>query len=224
MTHLALIIGFLSADRAETARKNVEPKIRGYAHAAGIHFPPHQIMLRVLKDEKKLEVWGGNSAVSPLKRLVNYSILAASGASGPKRQAGDKQVPEGWYHVDRFNPNSAFHLSLGLNYPNASDRLFATAKDPGNDIFIHGNHVSIGCLAMGDPAIEEIYTMARQSKNKIAVLILPRKVMPTSGSNPDHQSLWTQLFAINSAFMRANILPRVTIDSDGRYRVRPNIQ
>ena len=220
MTHLALIIGFLSADRAETARKNVEPKIRDYAHAAGIHFPPHQIMLRVLKDEKKLEVWGGNSAAAPLKRLASYSILAASGASGPKRQAGDKQVPEGWYHVDRFNPNSAFHLSLGLNYPNASDRLFATAKDPGNDIFIHGNHVSIGCLAMGDPAIEEIYTMARQSKNKIAVLILPRKVMPTSGSNPDHQSLWTQLFAINSAFMRTNILPKVTIDAKGQYHVK----
>ena len=214
---LATIAG---SDREAIARVNVKSKLRTYARAAGVTYPPKQLMIRVFKGEKTLEVWGGNSAAAPLKRLASYCILAESGASGPKRQAGDKQVPEGWYHVDRFNPNSAFHLSLGLNYPNASDRLFATAKDPGNDIFIHGNHVSIGCLAMGDPAIEEIYTMARQSKNKIAVLILPRKVMPTSGSNPDHQSLWTQLFAINSAFMRTNILPKVTIDAKGQYHVK----
>ena len=214
--------GGARADREAIARANVELKIRGYAKAAGVTFPPHQILLRVFKEEMKMEVWGGNSATSELKRLVRYQVLAASGTIGPKRREGDMQVPEGWYSVSQFNPNSAYHLSLGLNYPNASDRHFATAKDPGKDIFIHGNHVSAGCLAMGDPAIEEIYTLARMSKNKVQVLILPAKTLPPAIANPNHQRFWSQLYAIDSAFIQNRVLPSITIDSNGRYTVRQN--
>ena len=216
-----LFLGYsLAIDHEATARVNVEAKLRRYAKVAGVTYPPSQIMIRAFKGEKKLEVWGGDSATAPLKRLVQYQILAASGASGPKRQAGDRQVPEGWYHVDRFNPNSAFHLSLGLNYPNASDRQLSTAANLGSDIFIHGNQVSIGCMAMGDRAIEEIYTMARQAKNRVAVLILPSKTMPAEDSNHDHRSLWAQIYSVNSAFTKSNILPKVSIDSKGNYKVQ----
>ena len=207
-------------DREATAHANVESKLRGYAKAAGVTYPPMQVMIRAYKSERKLEVWGGDSASSPLKRLVRYSILAASGTLGPKRQEGDRQVPEGWYTIDRFNPKSAYLLSLGLNYPNAADRKISTATNLGGDIFIHGNSVSIGCMAMGDPAIEEIYTMARMAKNKVAVLILPSKVMPAADSYPEHHALWAQIYAINSAFERDQKLPHVSIDRVGTYHVK----
>jgi murein L,D-transpeptidase YafK len=225
MIQFALLVGLLTtspahirSDREAIAQMRVEPKIRRYAKAAGVQFPPRQILLRVFKDEKKMEVWGGNSVSSPLKRLVSYSILAASGGLGPKRRAGDFQVPEGWYSVSQFNPNSSYHLSLKLDYPNSADRFLATSKDPGNDIYIHGNHVSAGCLAMGDQAIEEIYTMARMSKSKVVVFILPSRRLVESSQ--EFADLWGQLAAINASFERNHRVPKVSIDWKGRYAIK----
>src|SRR5690606_32704350 len=95
-------------------------------------------------------------------------------------------VPEGIYHVDRFNPNSKFHLSLGLNYPNASDKVRSDKTAPGSDIFIHGSNVSIGCLAMGNDPIEEIYAIATKAKtsgNKIRVDIFPFRLTEENLAN-----------------------------------------
>ena len=127
--------------------------------------PLSRIGIRVYKAERELEVWGASTPASPYRLIASYPIAAASGNLGPKRREGDGQVPEGFYKVDRFNPNSQFHLSLGLNYPNQSDRLLGDKSHPGNDIFIHGSDVSIGCLAMTDPVIETVYGLAERAKS-----------------------------------------------------------
>lgn len=207
---------FIDGDRAEMARQSVEPTLRAMIKRAGLAYPPKQLFFRAFKRERILEVWGAASATSEFKKLKSYKVLAASGKAGPKRAVGDYQVPEGWYHVDRFNPKSLFHLSLGLNYPNASDRIFATNPDPGSDIFIHGNAKSIGCLAIGDPAIEEVYTLTRAAKNRVYVLILPGRKNPAAGTD----FFWDQIFAINDAFEKAHRLPIVSIDRKGFYHVR----
>jgi murein L,D-transpeptidase YafK len=109
-----------------------------------------------LKAEKRLELWAPDAAGRP-RLIKTYPILAASGGAGPKLREGDRQVPEGLYAIESLNPNSRFHLSLRIDYPNAADRRRAQAEARtglGGDIMIHGSNVSIGCLAMGDPAAE----------------------------------------------------------------------
>ncbi len=173
-------------------------------------YPPKTLFIRAFKQEKELEVWAGTRK---LRLVKTYPILAASGVAGPKLQRGDRQVPEGWYHVDRFNPKSRFHLSLGLNYPNQADLVRSAGRDPGDDIFIHGSNVSIGCLAMGDPAIEEIYGVARDVKSRIQVLILPGRSFEAK------TKLDGQLAAINAAFEKKHFLPRVHISREGNYEL-----
>lgn len=204
-------------DKEVKARANVEPILKKYSKAAGIEYPPKQIFFRAFKDEKTLEIWGANSTTSKLRLLQKYRVLAASGTLGPKRQYGDMQVPEGWYYVDRFNPFSSYHLSLGLNYPNGADRVLATSTNPGGDIFIHGNQVSAGCLAMGNPSIEEIYTIARMANGKVRVLILPSRLEPEDRNN---SRLYDQIYAINQSFASAHRMPLVSIDANGNYKVK----
>lgn len=113
-------------------------------------------------------------------KLRTYAICYSSGKLGPKRRQGDYQVPEGFYFIDRYNPASNFYLSLGLNYPNTSDKIKSKASNLGGDIFIHGNCVSIGCLPMTNDKIKEIYWYAIQARNngqrKIPVYIFPFKM------------------------------------------------
>ncbi|MEL5995324.1 L,D-transpeptidase family protein [Hymenobacter segetis] len=118
-----------------------------------------EIMFRLVKTRMELEVWARNQGGGPFELLHAYPLAATSGALGPKRRAGDYQVPEGFYEIDRFNPKSNYHLSLGLNYPNAAD-LALGEPNPGGDIFIHGGEASIGCLPITDAGIEEVYLLA----------------------------------------------------------------
>ncbi len=140
------------------ARERLHP----YFTQAGIAYPPSQATLLALKAEKVLEVYA-KGADGTNHWIRSYRILAASGKSGPKLREGDHQVPEGVYPVESLNPNSRFHLALRVGYPNASDRAQA-AKEArthlGGDIMIHGSSVSVGCLAMGDEAAEDLFVLA----------------------------------------------------------------
>jgi murein L,D-transpeptidase YafK len=203
-------------DRDELARHKVMPHLQTICDQKGIKYPPSRLLLRAFKATKQLELWASNSPTNKLKLLKSYKILAASGKLGPKRKEGDRQVPEGVYFINRFNPKSQFHLSLGINYPNASDAVLADKQHPGGDIFIHGSKVSIGCLAMGDEAIEEIYTIAKACPNKVVVFILPQnKPAPNT-------ELWKQLDSINQQFERTGFFPKVTVDSLGNYQISTN--
>ena len=132
------------------------------------------VYFRAFKSEKILELYVLDTTNKYIL-FQTYPICAASGVLGAKRREGDTQVPEGVYHINRFNPKSDFHLSLGLDYPNASDLRFCDAAKPGGDIFIHGGCASIGCLAMTDDAIKEIYLLAQAAKEKGQSKIPDRK-------------------------------------------------
>lgn len=101
-------------------------------------------------------------ALQPRVLVRTFPICAKSGGLGPKTRAGDRQVPEGFYLLDRFNHWSEHHLSLGISYPNAVDRARARepGASPGGDIFIHGGCVTIGCLPIEDDPIEALYVIA----------------------------------------------------------------
>lgn len=152
------------ARTVESALREFGPKMRArFAPAcerAGIPFPPKRLTLLAFKEEKVLEI-SGAGARGGFKKLASYPVLAASGGPGPKRREGDRQVPEGFYNLTALNPNSAYHLSIRVDYPNAEDIANRTVEreSMGGDIYIHGNAKSIGCLAMGDPAIEEIWPL-----------------------------------------------------------------
>ncbi len=143
-------------DRVERAYRLAGDQVQVLCEKAKITYPPKRIFIRVFKAERQLEVWGSNGGTQPFVLVHTYPIAGMSGALGPKRKEGDLQVPEGFYLIDRFNPQSRFRLSLGLNYPNASDRKRSDAQRPGGDIFIHGDNRSIGCLAMTDSKIDQI--------------------------------------------------------------------
>jgi len=144
--------------------------------AAEAAWPPGQLDLLAFKLEKRLEAYVPGKGGRPVF-LKAYPILAASGSLGPKLREGDLQVPEGIYRVEYLNPNSRFHLSMKLDYPNADDRNQARAEGRtrlGGDIMIHGNQVSIGCLAVGDPAAEDLFVLAALAGvDRVRVLIAP---------------------------------------------------
>jgi murein L,D-transpeptidase YafK len=139
--------------------------------AAGPRWPPSckarhldsarlELFFRLVKTHRALEVWARNQGDAAFQQLRSYPLAAISGTLGPKRRAGDGQVPEGFYTIDRFNPQSAYHLSLGLDYPTANDILATGLADPGGDIFLHGSNVTDGCLPLTDAGIDEVYLLA----------------------------------------------------------------
>jgi murein L,D-transpeptidase YafK len=142
-----------------------QASVRAACKEKGVEFPPSRIVLLGLKQERRLEVYVGR-AQGPLCKLFSYPILAASGELGPKLREGDRQVPEGVYALESLNPNSRFHVALRVGYPNALDTALARRDgrtELGGDIMIHGGAASIGCLAMGDTAIEEIFVLVAEA-------------------------------------------------------------
>ena len=166
------------------ARKRLEPHFR----RAGVAYPPKDIAFLVFKKERRLALWARSGG--DWRFIRDYPILAASGHAGPKLRQGDSQVPEGVYRIEHLNPNSSYHLSMKVSYPNAFDRQMAKQDgrtNLGGDIFVHGKAVSIGCVALGDPAIEELFTLvARTGASKVRVIIAPNDLR-TAGAviHPD---------------------------------------
>ncbi len=152
-----------------------------YFKNASVSFPPKKVTLLALKQERKLEVWAQDDAAgageAPYVFIRDYDIRRASGVAGPKLREGDRQVPEGFYEIEGLNPNSSYHLSMKLNYPNSFDLRHARAEgrtEPGSNIFIHGKAQSVGCLAMGDEVIEELFVLtALAGRENVKVVIAP---------------------------------------------------
>ncbi len=159
-----------------------------------LSYPPSQLTLLVLKHEQILEIWVQDPRGMPVL-IKTYPVKAMSGKLGPKLMEGDNQVPEGIYAIESLNPNSAFHVSLRLNYPNEFDRLQARSelRNPGGDIMIHGDAVSIGCVAMGDEAAEELFVLAADTGvPNIKVILSPvdfRKQPDLAMPQPS-QAIW----------------------------------
>jgi murein L,D-transpeptidase YafK len=167
---------FTISDRLEQFGKSAHSRLSPYFDAAEVSYPPKSIVLVGLKQEKRLELYAGE-AREDVRFIRSYPVIAASGHLGPKLRQGDLQVPEGLYEIELLNPNSSYHLSLRVSYPNEFDRNMGERdgrSDLGGDIYIHGRNFSIGCLAMGDPTIEELFVLAAEAGHRnIDVILSP---------------------------------------------------
>lgn len=189
MTVTLALIGTVGSilGQAEAGRRTVADRVKQYGDAArarllprfsreDAEYPPSALVFVGLKQEKLLEVYA-KGRTNTFRLIHSYPILAASGTAGPKLREGDRQVPEGIYAIESLNPNSRYHLSLRVNYPNAFDRAQAAKEGRtrlGGDIMIHGKAVSIGCLAMGDEAVEDLFVLAADTGLKnISVILAP---------------------------------------------------
>ena len=150
-----------------------------------------RVELACFKGERRVDVYIDGS------HWRSFPIAAASGHPGPKLRAGDRQVPEGVYTIDAVNPNSSFHLSLRISYPNADDRARSAAlgiTDPGGDIYIHGKESSIGCVAIGDDAIEQVFYVANLvDPRSVEVVIAPVDLRRATDGLPEQPELYAQI-------------------------------
>lgn len=189
------------------------------------------IYLRAFKESSELELWAWSPKTKRWSLITTYHICKKSGVLGPKRAEGDEQVPEGFYHVSRFNPLSNYHLSLGINYPNRSDRVFANKQHPGGDVFIHGSCVTIGCLPLTDEFIKEVYIACVEAKacgqKEIPVHIFPYRMNDRNHKaqcaahfkNPKLCAFWNNMKEGYDYFEQKKSVPNFTVDQQGRYRI-----
>ena len=177
-----------------------------------------------------MELWAANSGDAPFELVKTYEVCAMSGDVGPKRKQGDLQVPEGFYHINHFNPWSKYHLSLKVSYPNGSDRKLSPHSDLGGDIYIHGSCASLGCVSITDPYIKEIYWLSAQVKDhqyRIPVHIFPARLSPFKYKllkylyKNDRQMLafWKNLKSGYDYFEKNRQIPKITVRQDGSYAV-----
>jgi len=216
--------------RVRTAFQEKDNQLRSLFADRGISYPPQKLFIRVFKREKILEVWVFSTTDAVFKLVKSYPICHTSGNLGPKRREGDLQIPEGFYHIDRFNPKSNFYLSLGINYPNQADKILGRKGQLGGDIFIHGGCVTIGCIPITDKYIKEVYWLAVQAKSnghaKIPVHIFPAKLDDRTMARlkntfPNGDTLinfWKNLKIGYNWFERSQKLPTISINRDGTYQ------
>ena len=126
--------------RVRTAYNEKFEALRSEIDTLGI--ADFDLFIRAFKEDKLLEVWIKDKNAEQFQLFRTYDICSSSGKLGPKRRRGDLQIPEGFYHINIFNPSSSFYLSLGINYPNSSDRILSEYTNLGGEIFIHGSCVT----------------------------------------------------------------------------------
>ena len=163
-------------DRVAQYGPSARARLLPFFAAAGVPYPPSRFLLLGLKQERELQLYAAGPA-QPLAFIRSFAILGASGGLGPKLREGDRQVPEGVYAITYLNPNSIAHLALALGYPNEFDRAYA-AEDGresailGGDIMIHGGSGSVGCLAIGDQAAEDLFVLAADTGFEHGVVVV----------------------------------------------------
>ncbi|MER3499327.1 MAG: hypothetical protein C4308_12200 [Chitinophagaceae bacterium] len=154
-----------SLPRPSEALARKEDTLRKQFEAKKLQWPAKYIYIRSFKYDSQLEIWVKNNIKDPFQLFKTYKVCALAGTLGPKRMEDDYQVPEGFYYINEFNPKSTYYLSLGINYPNASDRILSDSLRPGGEIYIHGSCVTVGCIPLTDSQIDEVYILAAHAKN-----------------------------------------------------------
>lgn len=216
-------------DRLKQAEKRVGPTLSGLLSSLPVHPKKVVLYLRAFKAERELEAWVKEKGKEEWILLKTYPFCSSSGTLGPKRREGDRQIPEGIYYIDRFNPRSKYHLSLGLNYPNAADQILGDPDMPGSDIFIHGGCRTVGCIAITDPGIEEVYLLAEWARTNgqqlIPVHLFPFRYSASNWQQNEalyhqHVFLWRQLEAVYQYFENRHSLPDISIGEEGVYYLK----
>jgi murein L,D-transpeptidase YafK len=219
--------------RVRTASKEKDEVLRQRFNEKGLSYPPRAILLRAFKQEAALELWATEAEDKPYVLVHEYRICTSSGTLGPKRRFGDEQVPEGFYELDWFNPQSNFFLSLHISYPNASDRILGSHQNPGGDIFLHGNCASIGCIPITDDGIKEVYWLAvlvhNQNRQNLPIEIFPARLTDDglkalTLAHPHQAPLiafWSNLKKGYDLFEKNHRVPHYNTRTDGAYAFSP---
>ncbi|MBL7729585.1 MAG: L,D-transpeptidase family protein [Chitinophagaceae bacterium] len=152
--------------RPSEALQRKEDTLQKQFQAKKLEWPAKYIYIRSFKYDSQLEVWVKNNIKEQFQLFKTYRVCALAGTLGPKRMEGDYQVPEGFYYINQFNPRSNYYLSLGINYPNMSDKILSDSLRPGSEIFIHGSCVTVGCIPIRDEQIDELYILAAHAKDQ----------------------------------------------------------
>ncbi|MCO5237019.1 MAG: hypothetical protein M9933_12190 [Chitinophagaceae bacterium] len=209
-----------------------EDTLRRQFEVKGLKWPAKYVYLRSFKYDSQLEVWVKNSIHEPYKLFKTFKVCAMAGSLGPKRMQGDYQVPEGFYYITEFKPNSAYHLSLGLNYPNASDKLLSDSLYPGGDIFIHGSCVTEGCIPITNDQIEDLYVITSYAR-AMGQDYIPVHIFPVQFNNPrsldylerylkiyrNYKPLANNLEIAYNYFEKYKQVPIVMVGNNGQYLV-----
>lgn len=208
-------------ERSRQAATRVSEPLRAELHTLGAKWGA-AIYVRIFKASDELEIWVDSGTRHQLLRT--WPICTWSGELGPKQRQGDGQAPEGFYAVgpQQLNPASNYHLSFNLGYPNAYDRALGRT---GDYLMVHGNCVSIGCYAMGDAAIEEIYTLVAAAlahgQDRVPVHIFPFR-MDVGWEDLHVRSewlpFWKELAPAYRAFADSGQPPKVAVDGQ-HYRL-----
>lgn len=218
----------LTQPRVKAAYEQKERIVQQYFKTKNLNYQGFQVFIRAFKKEKALEVWIKEKDQEIYSLLRTYDFCTSSGTLGPKRKEGDMQIPEGIYHINHFNPQSNFYLSLGLNYPNTSDKILSDKKHPGGSIYIHGSCVTIGCIPLTDDKIKELYVLSVEARNngqeKIPVHIFPARLteqgtveLKNTHKASGYHEFWDNLKIIYNDFEQTKKLRRITINKAGAY-------
>ncbi len=217
----AFIEYYRAFPRVEAIWDDITERLSRVLPDRGFSYPCKGVFFRVFKDEEIVELW--------LKRddeiyglWSTYPICAISGTLGPKRREGDYQIPEGFYRVERFNPLSRYHLSMGIDYPNASDRILGDPKEPGTDIFIHGGCVTVGCMPITDRLIEEPFILSILARGQ-GQLINPFHIFPARLEDDVLEALSERFNDADLTEFWRNLQPGYKIFEDTRIPPNPSI-
>lgn len=219
--------GFKTVSEAFRLKEEV---LKKQVEAKGLKWPAKYVYIRSFKYDSQMEVWLKNKQEEPYKLFKIYKVCALAGTLGPKRMEGDYQVPEGFYYINEFRPNSNYHLALGVNYPNASDRLLSDSVQPGSEIYVHGSCVTVGCIPINNDQIDELYTLAASAHNEGQDFI-PLHIFPVLFNNkrsveylekfiqshPNYTDMVDKLKYAYYFFNQKKMLPVVMIDKKGAY-------
>lgn len=210
-----------TSERSESAWEHHAERLTGEMAARDLLFGA-PIYLRIFKDSLELELWVESDRGYQL--FKNYPICSMSGILGPKLRRGDWQAPEGFYEVSAewMNPNSRFHLSFNIGYPNDFDRAQGRT---GSNIMVHGGCESRGCFAMTDEAMEEIYVLAeaalRHSQQSFPVHVFPFRMTEANMARHDHRrwvGFWETLKPAHDWLEQHSQPPTVAVTRQG-YRL-----
>jgi murein L,D-transpeptidase YafK len=209
---------------------NHEDSLKAQFEAKGLVWPAKYVYIRSFKYDSQLEVWVKDKKSEPYKLFKTYKVCALAGNLGPKRFEGDFQVPEGFYYFNEFKARSNYHLALGINYPNASDRMLSDSIRPGGDVYVHGSCVTVGCIPITDTPIEELYVLAANTRNAgqdyIPVHVFPLKFKKQKNKEllekfliqrPDYKPMVNSLMSVYYYFEEKKQLPTVLVKKSGEY-------
>jgi hypothetical protein len=180
-----------TAERLDQFGPSARQRWAPYFDAAKLSYPPKAMTMIGIKDSRILEVWASDDGEA-FRHIRDCPILGSSGGAGPKQREGDRQVPEGLYRITALNPNSSYHLSLRIGYPNAFDRDQAQREGRtglGGDIMIHGGRASIGCLAMGDTVAEDLFILTAETGiENCSIILAPTDMRRSPNVTPPARS------------------------------------